>query len=117
METIWQPYSTARLMELREAGQAVFVNLSADWCITCLANEKIALNSDTFRAALRDGNITYLKGDWTNHNPEITHLLNNHGRTGVPLYLYYDAVGNAPKILPQLLTETIVLKAFGQPTP
>lgn len=116
-ETIWQPYSTARLMELREAGQAVFVNLTADWCITCLANEKIALNSDTFRAALRDGNITYLKGDWTNRNPEITHLLNNHGRTGVPLYLYYDAVGNAPKILPQLLTETIVLKAFGQTTP
>lgn len=113
-QVIWQPYSAARLTELRQQGQAVFVNLTADWCITCLANEKIALDSDAFRAALRDRNITYLKGDWTNRNPEITDLLNAHGRTGVPLYLYYDAAGNAAKILPQLLTENIVLKAFGQ---
>lgn len=111
---IWQPYSAARLTELRQQGQAVFVNLTADWCITCLANEKIALDSDAFHAALRDRNITYLKGDWTNRNPEITDLLNAHGRTGVPLYLYYDAAGNSAKILPQLLTENIVLKAFGQ---
>lgn len=113
-QVIWQPYSAARLTELRQQGQAVFVNLTADWCITCLANEKIALDSDAFHAALRDRNITYLKGDWTNRNPEITDLLNAHGRTGVPLYLYYDAAGNSAKILPQLLTENIVLKAFGQ---
>ena len=113
LKTVWEPYSAARLLELRQQQQAVFINLTADWCITCLANEKIALDSEAFRAALREGNITYLKGDWTNRNPEITALLNDHGRSGVPLYLYYDTTANPPKILPQLLTQTIVLRAFG----
>lgn len=113
LKTIWEPYSAARLTELRQQRQAIFINLTADWCITCLANEKIALDSETFRAALREGNITYLKGDWTNRNPEITALLNTHGRSGVPLYLFYDSTANPPKILPQLLTESIVLRAFG----
>lgn len=112
-EPLWQPYSPEALSALRDQNRAVFINLTADWCITCLANEKIALSSDAFRAALKRQDITYLKGDWTNNNPGITRLLNEHGRSGVPLYLYYDAMGNPAKILPQLLSEKVVLTAFG----
>ena len=110
--SIWEPYTQARLDQLREGKQSVFINLTADWCITCLANEKIALNSERFKAALLDNDIYYLKGDWTNYNAEITRLLGVHGRGGVPLYLFYPAGGEA-HILPQLLTEKTVLKAIG----
>ena len=111
-ETYWQPYSQAALQELRAEGQSVFINLTADWCITCLANEKLALNSERFLDTLKENNIVYLKGDWTNYNPEITKLLNQHQRSGVPLYLFYPKGTGNPKILPQLLTENIVINAI-----
>ncbi|MCK9469400.1 MAG: thioredoxin family protein, partial [Porticoccaceae bacterium] len=86
--------------------------LTADWCITCLANERIALSSDTFAATLKQRDITYLKGDWTNQNPEITALLNANQRNGVPLYLYYRAGQSTPEILPQILTPSLVREAL-----
>lgn len=110
----WQPYSKAALQELRSNGNAVFINLTADWCITCLANEKLALSSEKFLATLKEQNITYLKGDWTNYNPEITQLLNRHHRSGVPLYLFYPKGTGQPMILPQLLTENIVITRIYQ---
>lgn len=113
-EHLWQPYSADRLAALREQGRAVFINLTADWCVTCLANEKIALSSAAFETALIANDVTYLKGDWTNRNSEITELLSKHGRGGVPLYLFYDAAGSPPEILPQLLTKHIVLRTLEQ---
>ena len=90
----------------------MFVNLTAAWCITCLANEKLALSSAVFAETLEANNIVYLKGDWTNRNDEITALLKAYGRSGVPLYLYYSADSVAAQVLPQLLTESIVQKAL-----
>ncbi|MBI2783586.1 MAG: protein-disulfide reductase DsbD [Gammaproteobacteria bacterium] len=110
----WEPYSAARLEALRNAGAPVFVNLTADWCITCLANERMALSSELFRTTLKQRGIHYLKGDWTRYDPEITALLSAHGRSGVPLYLYFPP-GEPARILPQLLTETIVLSALNAP--
>jgi len=110
----WEPYTEARLQELLSQGDAVFVNLTADWCITCLANEKIALSSPSLFDAFREQQVTYLKGDWTNYNPEITQLLNRHHRSGVPLYLFYPAGQKDPVILPQLLTKNTVLLAISR---
>ena len=110
--TIWEPFSRQYLNQLRADQQPVFVNLTADWCITCLANEKVALSSERFHQALRENGITYLKGDWTNYNPEITELLQENGREGVPLYLLYSRDGSDPVILPQLLTPGLVLDAI-----
>ena len=112
-EKLWQAYNPELFKQLRNDDKAIFINLTADWCITCLANEKWALNSEAFRSALKSRDIVYLKGDWTNDNAAITRLLNAHGRSGVPLYLFYDADGGPAKILPQLLTENIVLRTFG----
>ena len=111
-ETLWEPYSRVRLEALRSEGRPVFVNLTAAWCITCLANEKIALSSAAFADTLQANNIVYLKGDWTNRNSEITALLKEYGRSGVPLYLHYSAHSVAAQVLPQLLTEGIVQKAL-----
>ena len=107
----WQPYSSAKLAELRRAGQPVFLNMTADWCITCLTNEKVALGRDSVKAAFRERNITYLKGDWTQYDPAITELLAQFGRNGVPLYVFYPAAGE-PVVLPQLLTPAKVIEAI-----
>jgi thiol:disulfide interchange protein/DsbC/DsbD-like thiol-disulfide interchange protein len=103
-------FTAARLAELRSQLKPVFVNLTAAWCITCKVNERIALRSGRIAEAFAAQGIAYLVGDWTNGNPEITALLKEHGRAGVPLYLLYSGSGDAaPVILPQLLTESIVL--------
>lgn len=105
-----EAYSQARLDSLREARRPVFVNLTAAWCITCAVNETTSLSRPSVQAAMRAKGVTYLKGDWTNQNPEITRLLERHGRSGVPLYLLY--AGGEPTILPQILTEGTVLDAL-----
>ena len=107
-----EAYTPARLDALRAEGKPVFVNLTAAWCVTCLVNEEVALSSDALARAFEAAGIVYLKGDWTNRDPDITALLERHGRAGVPLYLYYAPRAAAPVILPQLLTEGIVLDAI-----
>jgi thiol:disulfide interchange protein len=102
--SIWEIYDEKRLASLRDAGKAVFINLTADWCITCLANEKVVFTESTL-AAMKANDITLLKGDWTNYDPQITKLLEKHKRGGVPLYLLFPAeAGKAPIVLPQILT-------------
>jgi thiol:disulfide interchange protein DsbD len=110
-QTRWQDYSPQRLSELRQSGQAVFVNLTADWCITCLVNERIAMG-EGFYQALEDNNISYLKGDWTHKDPEITALLNQYNRNGVPLYLLFAKDSGSAEILPQFLTTAILIEAL-----
>lgn len=102
----WQVYSPQLLRDLRAQNQPVFVNLTADWCLTCLANERVTLHTDTIEKLFADHNVATLKGDWTNTDPQITALLQEYGRSGVPLYLWFPAgrQGKA-EVLPQLLTK------------
>jgi thiol:disulfide interchange protein len=109
----WQAYSPATLARLRGEGKPVFINLTAAWCITCLVNERVALSQAGFRQLLKDEGISYLKGDWTNQDPDISALLKQHGRSGVPLYLFYpQGVGSSAVVLPQILTHDIVTAAL-----
>jgi thiol:disulfide interchange protein len=106
-------YTAARLAELRGEGRAVFVNLTAAWCVSCIYNERVALASKAVGDAFKATNTAYVVGDWTNQNAEIGKLLKEHGREGVPLYLYYPAGGGEPQVLPQILTETLILETVG----
>ena len=108
-----EPYSEARLAALRAANRAVFVNVTAAWCITCLVNDEAALSGARVRRAFAQNHVAYVVADWTRRNPEITALLAQHGRSGVPLYLYYAPGAAEPKVLPQILTEGEVLSALG----
>jgi len=108
-----EAWSEARVAALRAEGRGVFVNATAAWCITCKVNERMALATDAVRAAFSRGEITYLVADWTRGDAAIGALLRAHGREGVPLYLFYPAGGGAPEVLPQLLTEGMVLRAIG----
>jgi thiol:disulfide interchange protein DsbD len=109
----YEPFTAERLSMLEAMGKPVFVNLTASWCVTCLINERVALDSDTVRQAFAARGIVALKGDWTTQNPEITALLQQFGRSGVPLYLLYGGKGE-PVILPQILTAASVLDALGK---
>ncbi|MBI3171548.1 MAG: thioredoxin family protein, partial [Hydrocarboniphaga effusa] len=106
-----EPYSDARLAELRAQGRTVFVNFTADWCITCKANEKMTLDSAAVKAAFAARNVAWLTADWTREDPAITAALARFGRNGVPLYLLYPPQGEA-RVLPQLLTPGIVIEAL-----
>jgi len=109
----WEPYSAQRLSDLRAQGRPVFINLTADWCITCLANERMTLNTDPVKEAFDRQNVATLKGDWTNRDPAITELLDDYGRSGVPLYLWYPANHSGPGIvLPQILRRGDLLRAL-----
>ena len=108
---LWINYNSKTLATLRAEGRPVFINLTADWCITCLANEKVAF-TEMFYTEMEKNNIVYLKGDWTNQDKEITSLLNEHNRNGVPLYLMYPKNGGSPEVLPQILLEQTLLEAI-----
>jgi thiol:disulfide interchange protein DsbD len=105
-------WSEQRVRELQREGRAVLVNFTAAWCITCKVNEQVALSTDRVRDTLARRNIAYLKGDWTRRDAAITAALERHGRSGVPLYLLFPPVQGQPQILPQLLTEGLVLQAI-----
>ena len=107
-----EAFTPARLAALRAEGRPVFVNLTAAWCVTCLVNERVAISNGTVRQAFASRRIAYLKGDWTRQDPAITDLLREHGREGVPLYLYYPPHAAAAEVLPQILTESIVMAAL-----
>src|SRR5829696_7544329 len=105
----WERFSRARMNEAVAAGKPVFVDFTAAWCITCLVNERVALETQAVRNGFEQAGVVKLKGDWTNRDPEITSSLKELGRAGVPLYLFWVPGAAQPKILPQVLTESLIL--------
>ncbi|MCP3035555.1 MULTISPECIES: protein-disulfide reductase DsbD family protein [Xanthomonas] len=104
-------FSPQLLDRLRADNRVVFVNMTADWCVTCKANEKNVLSSAEFRDALRRVDAVYMKGDWTNVDPAISTFLDQHQAVGVPLYVVYGP-GAPPAILPTVLTGAITEDAL-----
>ena len=97
-------FSPAALAKARATGKPVFVYFTADWCLSCKANEAGAIDRAAVQEAFRDKGVITLVGDWTNGDPVITRTLAEHGRNSVPLYLWYAPGADAPVILPQILT-------------
>jgi thiol:disulfide interchange protein len=112
-ELVWHPYSQQAIDQSRAAGHPVFIDFTAAWCLSCQFNERAVLKSVDVERALRSGNVTTLKADWTNSDPEITKKLASLGRAGVPTYVLYPAAaGSAADVLPELLTKDLVLRAI-----
>lgn len=98
--------------EYQELQQAYFINYTAAWCITCQANDKVALSRMKVKEFMAANDIKYVVADWTNKDKNILDALNVYGRSGVPLYVYWKPGMEKPQILPAILTEKIVLDAL-----
>jgi DsbC/DsbD-like thiol-disulfide interchange protein/cytochrome c biogenesis protein CcdA len=99
-----RPFSESALKAARTAGKPVFVWMTADWCLTCKVNERVAIEREETRAAFEKAGVVVLRGDWTRRDPEITRYLTAQGAAGVPLYVWYPAGGGQPEQLPQVLS-------------
>jgi len=110
-----KPFTQAALAEARASGKPVFAWFTADWCLTCKVNEKVAIERNEVRDAFARADVTVLRGDWTRRDAEITRYLTAHGAAGVPFYVWYPAGGGEPRILPQVLTPS-TLTALVEPS-
>jgi thiol:disulfide interchange protein DsbD len=104
-------YSPQLLDRLRADKRVVFVNMTADWCVSCKANERAVLSRPEFKELLKRTNAVYMRGDYTNVDPQITTFLEEHKAVGVPLYVVYGP-GAPPTVLPTLLTQAVVEEAL-----
>jgi thiol:disulfide interchange protein DsbD len=95
--------------ELISSNQAYLINFTAAWCITCQANDKVALSRKSVKEYLKNNNIEYIIADWTNRDENILKVLNKYGRSGVPLYVFWKPGMQDPIVLPSILTESLVL--------
>ncbi|MBA3578366.1 MAG: thioredoxin family protein [Gemmatimonadaceae bacterium] len=109
----WTPYSTVALEAQRDSGRIVLVDFTADWCLTCKVNDRVAFGSEAVRAAVRNRDVVLLRADWTTRDPVVTRALAAFGRNSVPFVVIYpQARDAAPIILPTLLTSGIVTSAL-----
>jgi thiol:disulfide interchange protein len=102
------PYSAQALAQYRAEGRAVFIDMTADWCITCKVNEKAVFDTEEFKALLASTNTVYMIGDWTDQDAEISAFLDQYHSPGVPLYVVYPAGGGEGRRLPQLLSMALM---------
>jgi len=107
-----EAWSPEKVKALQAEGRPILVDFTAAWCVTCQVNEKVALSGSKVAETFKARNAVYLKADWTNRDPVIAKALAEFGRVGVPLYVVYPKGGGAPVILPQLLTEGLVIEAI-----
>ena len=102
------PFRLAQLDRVAGGGRPVFVNVTAAWCITCLVNERAALDDAGVRRAWEAAGVLVITADWTNADPEVSALLARHGQAGVPMYLWYAAGDARARRLPQILTPAML---------
>ena len=109
-----EQFTPKRVADYVESGQPVFVYFTADWCVNCKLNERIALASEKVGTAFSERGIKVIEGDWTNQDPAITEWLRRYGRVGVPLYLYFPKGSSVAEaaVLPQILLPDIVIAAI-----
>ncbi|MFN3198862.1 MAG: protein-disulfide reductase DsbD family protein [Bradymonadia bacterium] len=107
---LWSPWSHEAVATTRAEGRPVFVNFTADWCISCKVNESVVFEDADVKAAFAEAGVVALKADWTRKDDVIAAALARHGREGVPLYLYYAPGASTPEVLPQILTPGQILK-------
>jgi thiol:disulfide interchange protein len=110
----WQPWSADAVQHSLAAGQPVFVDFTASWCLSCQVNERVALDQPQVRQAFVNAHVALFRADWTREDPAITQALTALGRSGVPVYALYTSGQSGPQLLPQVLTPGIVIDAISK---
>jgi thiol:disulfide interchange protein len=109
---LWENYSEDRLMKLTAQGRPVYIDFTAEWCITCQVNERVVFSSQEVRDLIAEKNVTLVRADWTSKNQVITNALRRYGRNGVPLNVIITGPTSEPIVLPNILTPGIVIEAL-----
>ena len=107
----WQPWSAEKVLQAHANGQTVFIDFTAAWCVTCQVNKQTTLRNPQVLKAFSDKKVLLLQADWTRQDPAISAALSALGRSGVPVYVLH-VPGQAPQLLSELLTPTLVLAAL-----
>ncbi|AQQ68341.1 glucan 1,4-alpha-glucosidase [Microbulbifer agarilyticus] len=110
----WQPYDRNAIAQALASGQAVFIDYTAAWCITCQVNKKLVLDTAEVADLFRENDVYLVRADWTNQDPEITRALGELGRNSVPVYAWYPAGERTPVLLPQILQVSMIKDLFSE---
>ncbi len=116
--TVWTPFTIKALEDQVAQNKTVFLDFTADWCLTCKSNEKLFLNTPEVKNKFRDLKVVTMKADWTTQDPDITKILHRFGRSGVPLYVVIPA-GRAKEriVLPEVINQGLVIEALDKAGP
>ena len=113
LEGGWYRYSPQLVAEFAKAGRTIFIDATADWCLTCKANEAAVLSDPTLLQKLDSAGVVRMKADWTRETPEVNELLYSMGKSGVPAYAIYPKGDKGKQVvLPELLTSGLILEAI-----
>jgi len=105
----WQPFDDARAEQLAAQGVPVFVDVTADWCLTCKVNERLVLDTPEVADAFTAAGVVAMRADWTQRDRSIGDFLAAHGRYGIPFYMLYR--GSERHVFPELITRSLVVDA------
>jgi len=109
----WEPFTPDVVAQYQAQGRPVFVDFTADWCLSCQVNERVVLERPDVLGKLQDGKIALVRADWTRHDEDIARALATLGRSSVPTYALYPGTPGAPaQVLPEVLTTNTVLDAL-----
>ncbi|WP_226705100.1 protein-disulfide reductase DsbD family protein [Microbulbifer elongatus] len=108
----WQPYNRNAIGQALARNQAVFIDYTAAWCITCQVNKKLVLESEEVETLFRENDVYLVRADWTDQDPEITRALGELGRNSVPVYAWYAPGEREPVLLPQILQAEMIEALF-----
>ena len=108
----WIKFSESGFETLKKQQKPVFVDFTAEWCLSCKVNEKVTFRSEDVISAIKTKELVMMKADWTKKDPQIARVLKSYGRIGVPLYLLFYPKTNTVKILPEILTPEIFLNSI-----
>jgi suppressor for copper-sensitivity B len=110
----WQAFDQAKISDLVTSGKTVFIDVTADWCLTCKANKTLVLDRAPVSASLNGADVVPMVADWTRPDPAISVYLAKFGRYGIPLNVVYGPKAPQGIVLPELLTSDAVIAALQQ---
>jgi len=113
-DDLWQPFEQTAIADLVRQGKTVFVDVTADWCVTCIVNKQLVLDVGASADRLRRPEVVPMKADWTQPNDDIARYLASFGRYGIPFNVVYGPAAPNGVLLPELLSESAVLAAFAR---
>lgn len=113
-DSLWRPFDEAAIAGLTAGGKTVFVDVTADWCVTCQVNKRLVLEKPAVLALLKGSDVVAMKADWTRPNEAISAYLAKFGRYGIPFNVVYGPRAPEGIPLPELLSEEAVIGAFNR---